>query len=228
MNQQAMRQPENTDNYVEASLQELRLRPGTELELLDSKGKMLAHKAQFVALFAGKSALISLLVDNTRKIALRENESYTIKGFTGKHDFSFTSTVLHLDSAQFNARMSCPESVSVKFVRSHLRVQLALPSSVTLPGMDTPTLINIGDLSVRGASIVANAPLGAVGERLHLALPVEFDRKKINLHLASVIRHITQTEYGLRIGVEFVEPTQNDKLMLHYFVSTHSEDGAVI
>lgn len=228
MSQPALRQQENTDNYVEASLQELRLRPGTELELMDSKGNMLSHKAQFVALFAGKSALISLLVDNTRKISLREGDSYTIKGFSGKYDFSFTSTVLQLDGAQFNARLSCPDSVSVKFVRSHFRVQLALPASATLPGMDTPTSITINDLSVRGASILSSTPLGAVGERLQLMLPVEFDKKKSNLNLTCFIRYSTQTEHGLKSGVEFWETSQNDKLMLHYFVSTHSEDGAVI
>ena len=100
MSQQAILQQENTDNYVEANLQELRLRPGTELNLKDSKGNVLAHKAQFVALFAGKSALISLLVDDTRKIAMREGEKYTVQGFTGKYDFSFTATALQIDSGQ--------------------------------------------------------------------------------------------------------------------------------
>lgn len=223
-----MNQNTTNEGSVEVGMQELRLRPGTELKLLDSKGNMLPHKAQFIAVFAGKSILVSLMVDNTRKIAMHEGDSYLIKGFTGIYDFSFTATVLQLDGGQFNARLSCPAAVAVKFVRSHLRVQLSLSASVVLPNVDTPNPIVVSDLSAGGAGLDSSAPLGAIGERLQLALPVEFERKKINLNLISEIRHITHTEQGLKTGVEFVGTTQQDKLMLHYFVNTLSEGGAVI
>lgn len=223
-----MSQGTNTEEYVDADLPELRLRPGTELKLLDSKGNLLEHKAQFIAVFAGKSILVSLIVDSARKIALREGENYLVRGFTGKYDFSFNSSVLQLDNAQLNARMSCPHTVKVKFVRSHLRVQLNLPGNVTLPNMDTPTPIVIADISTGGAGLDSTIPLGAVGERIQLALPVEFEKKRVNLNLTSEIRHITQTEHGLKTGVEFEGTSQLDKLMLHYFVSSQSAEGAEI
>lgn len=223
-----MNQGTNTEGNVEVSIPELRLRPGTELRMLDSKGSMLPHKAQFIAVFAGKSILVSLKVDDTRKIALREGDSYTFKGFTGMYDFTFTTTVLQLDGAQFNARLSCPASVSVKFVRSHLRVQLTLPGSVKQANLDTPIPIVVSDLSAGGAGLDSKTELGAVGERIQLVLPVEFERKTIHLNLTSEIRHITRTEHGLKTGVEFEGASQNDKLMLHYFVGTLSEGGAVI
>lgn len=223
-----MNQDTTSEGSVEVGIQELRLRPGIELKLLDSKGSMLPHKAQFIAVFAGKSILVSLMVDDTRKIFLHEGDSYLIKGFTGIYDFSFTTTVLQLDGGQFNARLSCPAAVAVKFVRSHLRVQLSLSASVLLPNVDTPNPIVVSDLSAGGAGLDSSAPLGAIGERLQLALPIEFERKKINLNLTSEIRHITHTEQGLKTGVEFVGTTQQDKLMLHYFVNTLSEGGAVI
>lgn len=223
-----MNQNTSSENYVEATLQELRLRPGTELKLLDNKGNMLAHKAQFIAVFAGKSMLVSMMVDKVREIAVREGDTYLIKGFTGQYDFSFSATALQVDSAQFNARLSCPSLVSVKFVRSHLRVQLSLNTSATLPNTDTPTPIVITDLSAGGAGIDSNGPLGSVGDRIQLTLPVEFERKKINLSLTSEIRHIAPNEQGMKTGVEFVDTGQHDKLMLHYLVNTLSDSGAVI
>lgn len=223
-----MNQDSNSEDQVEVGLQELRLRPGTELKLLDSKGNMLAHKAQFIAVFGGKSMLVSMMVDNARKIALREGDTYLVKGFTGKYDFSFTASVLQVDGAQFNARLSCPIVVSVKFVRSHQRVQLSLHSRATLPNLDSPAPIVITDLSAGGAGIDSSGPLGNVGERIQLSLPVEFEKKKFDLSLTSEIRHITQNGETLKTGVEFVDASQHDKLMLHYLVSTLSDGGAVI
>jgi c-di-GMP-binding flagellar brake protein YcgR len=221
-----MKQDVNTEANVEVAIQELRLRPGTELTLLDSKGNVLPHKAQFIAVFVGKSILVSMLVDDIRKIALHEGETYQIKGFTGIYDFSFGATVLQVDQAQFNARMTCPNTVYVIFVRSHLRVQITLPSNVMLENVVTPIVIN--DLSAGGAGLDSKVPLGAIGDRIQMALPVEFDKKKITLNLASEIRHISETEKGLKTGVEFVETSQHDKLMLHYFVNTVYDIGAAI
>ncbi len=221
-----MMQNVNTKTNLEVAIQELRLRPGTELTLLDSKGNALPHKAQFIAVFVGKSILVSMLVDDIRKIALHEGETYQVKGFTGIYDFSFGATVLQVDQAQFNARLTCPNSVFVIFVRSHLRVQISLPSNVMLENVATPIIIN--DLSAGGASLDSKVPLGTIGDRIQMTLPVEFEKKKITLNLASEIRHITETEKGMKTGVEFVETSQHDKLMLHYFVNTVYDVGAAI
>jgi c-di-GMP-binding flagellar brake protein YcgR len=215
----------STDDKINVSIPELRLRPGTEMKILDSKGRILSHKAQFVAVFAGKSILISLLVDNTKKIELRAGENYLVRGFTGKYDFSFNSSVLHIDSAQFNARFSCPESVAVKFVRSHLRAAISLEASVSAENKDNATSIIVKDLSAGGAGLDSAQPLGSIGEKIQLTLPVEFEKKKVNLSLTSIIRHITEMGTKIRTGVEFENASQSDKLMLHYYVHTLSEIG---
>lgn len=223
-----MGQDTNTKNQVQVNINELRLRPGTELKLLDSKGNMLTHKAQFIAVFGGKSILISMMVDNTRKIALREGDTYQVKGFTGKYDFAFSAKVLQVDGAQFNARLTCPDTVTVKFVRSHLRVQLNLSINATLPEQSEPSTITVADLSVGGAGIESASPLGSIGKRIHLTLPVEFERKQMGLRLTSEIRHVTQTEQCMKTGVEFVDISEHDKLLLHYLVNSLSENVAII
>lgn len=223
-----MSQDSSTEGLVETDIMELRLRPGMEIKLLDSKGNMLAHKAQFIAIFSGKSILISMLVDDSRKVSLHAGDTYLIKGFTGKYDFSFSASVLQVDGAQFNARLSYPQTVTVKFVRSHLRVKLDLSINAPLPEQNTPSTITVTDLSIGGAGIASTTPLGSIGKRIHLTLPVEFEKKKMDLNLDSEIRHITETESGLKTGVEFVDVSQHDKLLLHYLVNSLSENVAII
>lgn len=213
---------------IQVGIQELRLRPGCELKLFDNKGNMLAHRAQFIAVFGGKSLLISMMVDSSRKIALREGDTYQVKGFTGIYDFSFNASVLQVDGAQFNARLSSPDSVTVKFVRSHLRVQVNLPSKGKLTNQDHPTALLVTDLSVGGVGVESASPLGNVGERITLELPMEFEKKKTSLNLTAEIRHVNQAGTGTRTGLEFIDASQHDKLMLHYLVSTLSDHGAVI
>lgn len=213
-----MNQEAKTEASVEVTPQELRLRPGTELTIRDSTYAALSHKAQFIATFPGKSILISLLVNNTLKIALHEGEEYVFKGFTGKYDFSFKASVLQIDKAQFNARISYPERITVKLVRKHIRVELTLATKALVKDVSTPVVMS--DLSTEGACVNSKISLGAIGERFQLTLPVEFDKKKINLDLASEIRHVTETDQGLKTGVAFMDISQQDKLFLHYFVGT--------
>jgi len=212
-----------TNIEVEVSLQELRLKPGTELIMIDSKAKPLPHKTQFVAIFVGKSLLVTLMVDDTNKIAMREGENYLIKGFTGKYDFSFYSDVLQVDKSQFNARMSCPLSVSVKLVRNQLRAGLSLSTSITNKSVTSTVVVT--DLSPGGAGIFSKVPLGTIGELLQMKVPVVFEKNNIVLELTSEICHIVQTDQGIKTGVEFVKTSQHDKLMLHYFVNAlHNGD----
>lgn len=221
-----MSQETKSETHVKVPLQELRLRPGTEMMILDSKNKMLPHKAQFIAIFAGRSILVSVLVDDINKIALNEGETYLFKGFTGIYDFSFTASVLKVDKSQFNARLSCPETVSIIIVRSNLRVRLAMATSAVKDSNTSAIVIN--DLSAGGAGFNSAAPVGAVGERIQISLPIEFEKKKVVLNLTSEIRHISETGQGLKTGVEFVDISQQDKLMLHFFVHNMFEAGAAV
>ena len=214
----------NTDGYVEVGIQELRVRPGTELKILDSQGKELSHKSQFVAAFASQNILISLLVDTPKKINIHVGENYQINVFTGKYDFSFTSSALQVNDAQFNALLSCPDKVSVKFVRNHLRAtKLSLPATVKASEANIP--VTVKDLSVSGVGLDSTQPVGNIGDRVNFILQVEFDKRKVNLNLVSIIKHATEFDNGtkLRTGVEFENVSQNDKLALYYYVSTLSE-----
>ncbi len=225
-----MNPDKNTEGYVEVNIQDLRLQPGTELTLSDKTGRTLGHQAQYVAAFSGKSILIALLVDNPNRIEIRTGETYLIKGFTGKYDFTFASQVMLVDAPQFNAKFSYPSSVSVKFVRGHMRARAELPATASAAGVDKPAAIVIRELSAAGVSIDSSMTLGNAGDKITLSFQVIFENKKINLNLNSIIRHSAESgsDGKLRTGVEFENPTQNEKLMLYYFAISLSEAAEML
>ena len=214
-----------SETHIKIPLQDLRLRPGTEMTIVDSKNKTLAHEAQFITVFPGRSVLVSLLVDDIKKIVLHENETYTFKGFTGIYDFAFTAKVLKVDGGQFNARLTCPDIVSIIIIRSNIRAKVSLAANAIKDNATTPVAVQ--DLSAGGAGISAQNALGSVGDRIQVVLPVIFEKKSIQLSLDSEIRHIQETDGGLRIGVEFIDLSDHNKLMLHYFVNSVHETGAI-
>ncbi len=216
----------NTDGSVKVDLAQLRLKPGLELTILDKLGRILNDEAQFMAALPGKGVLISLLPDRAENIEMRAGEDYYISGFTGKFSFTFTTTVLRVDRMQFTALVSCPDSAVAHFVRKHLRTKLNLPATISVGGKSaTPAVIS--NLSVAGAGLDTSAAFGACGDQVTLTLQVMFERRKLLLNLTSVIRHVTENGHAdtLRTGVDFVNASQYDKLLLHYHITTLAELG---
>ncbi len=211
----------NDEDHFDIGFEQFKLRPGMELEVHDSAGRPLEHRAQFVMAFPGKGVLISFRVNDADKIGMKAGERYRISGFNGKFDFSFTSAVQKVDRSQFTAVLDAPATVAVHFVRRHQRTTLALPAAVTMAGKDTIP-VTIRNLSLGGAGIDSIKPLGAVGDTVNLLIQITFDNQREILNLVSVIRRSAESEDSLMYssGVEFTSAGRNDKLLLHYYITT--------
>jgi hypothetical protein len=111
-----------------------------------------------------------------------------------------------------------------------MRARTALPATASVAGMDKPAAIVIRELSVAGVSIDSSMTLGNAGDKIILSFQVIFENKKINLNLNSIIRHCTESDSDgkFRTGVEFENPSQNEKLMLYYFAITLSEAAEML
>ncbi len=212
---------ENDEDHFDIGFEQFKLRPGLELEVHDSAGHPLEHKAQFVMSFPGKGVLISLRVNDSASIAMKAGERYKISGFNGKFDFSFTSEAAKVDRSQFTALLVSPDTVAIHFVRRHQRTSLALPAAVTVNGKDTFP-VTIRNLSLGGAGVDSVKPLGAVGAKVNLLLQITFDNKKEILNLPSVIRRSSESDDKLMFssGLEFASASRTDKLLLHYYITT--------
>jgi c-di-GMP-binding flagellar brake protein YcgR len=217
-------------DHFEIGFEQFKLKPGLDLELHDAAGKLLPHKAQFVMALPGKGVLVSLQVSDPAQIALQPGAHYQISGFNGKFDFAFRTEALKVDRSQFTAMLAAPASVTINFVRKHARTDLRIPAVVSSPRGGPGRSVTVRNLSVGGAAVSSVQPLGARGEPVMLQLEVMFENRKELLKLPAVVRRSGTATESLMYdtGLEFVNPSRTDKLLLYYYLSTLANEYAVI
>ncbi len=221
------------DDYVdhfEVGFEQFRLRPGLELEVHDESGRPLEHHAQFVMAYPGKGVLVSLRVNDPDRIAMQPGVRYQLSGFNGKFDFSFTAEAQKVDRAQFTALLAAPATVTIRFVRRHHRTALALPAAVSTRSAAGASPVTIRNLSMGGAGVSSVQPLGATGDSVTLRLQITFENQKEGLDLAAVIRRSGPSHESIMFdtGLEFVNASRVDKLLLHYYLTTLANEYHVI
>lgn len=216
----------------QVSFESLKLRPGSSLKIQHSAPGSPSGEVQLLAAVKGQNVMVALKGESGVKTGLEAGKDYIIRGFSGQHDFSFSSHVTQLFTAPFPyAMLTYPGSVQAKVVRKAVRAKTALPGIVSPHGKDLSLNVNVADLSVAGAMLDAPAPLGNPGEIVNLALEVEFEGNKIKLGLSAQIRYVNKSDVasGYSIGIEFKEITQNDKLVLHYVAQAYAiNDGNIV
>lgn len=217
-------------DHFEVGFEHFKLRPGLELELQGAAGKPLPHRAQFVMAYPGKGVLVSLQAGDPSNIALEPGTPCRVSGFNGKFDFFFDTRVRKVDPIQFTAMLASPASITVRFVRKYPRMDLALPGTVSSPRGSGGSDVTIRNLSIGGAAISSVQPLGGRGEPLLLHLQVMFENRREPIRLSTVVRRSGMAGESLMYdtGVEFVNPTRMDKLLLHYYLNTLAREYAVI
>lgn len=217
-------------NVVEGNipLRELKLRPGMNVQVT-RKGQGTALACTFCAALQGKGLMITLAGGGELDRLLPPGNEVELTGFTGQHDFRFSTRVLQTFIFPFEyALFAWPEQVSAKAVRAILRVSARLPVMVMRQGGWAPIAASLADLSAAGALVQSKAPLGAVNERVDLMFTIEFEGKKIPLELGATICHSAASEDGHRVGVSFENVSRNDKLLLSCYTLSQSESHGVI
>ncbi len=216
----------------QVSFESLKLRPGSSLKIQHSALGAPSGEVQLLAAVKGQNVMVALKGESGVKTGLEAGKDYIIRGFSGQHDFSFSSHVTQLFTAPFPyAMLSYPGSVEARIVRKSMRAKTSLPATVSPHGKDLPLNVNVVDLSIGGAMIDAPAPLGNPGETVSLALEVEFEGNKIKLELHAQIRYVNKSDAATAysIGLEFKDITQNDKLVLHYVAQAYAiNDGNIV
>lgn len=217
-------------DHLEIGFEQFKLKPGLELDLHDEEGKLLPHKAQFVMALPGKGVLVALHVSDPAQIALQPGARCQVSGFNGKFDFAFNTEALKVDGSQFTAMLAAPASVTINFVRKHARTDLAVPAAVSSPRGGAGSSVTVRNLSVGGAAVSSVQPLGAQGDPVTLQLQVVFENRKELLKLSAIVRRTGVAKDSLMYdtGLEFVNPSRMDKLLLHYYLNTLANEYAVI
>lgn len=213
---------------LNVSLDAIRLQPGAAMQIQSAEDGQARHEARFIGVIRGNSVLVTVPNVNGERMWMKPGLSFVIRGFNGRYAYAFTSKVICAREKPFSyVHFSYPQSVEHKIVRHALRVGVTQPATVTASG-DSPVAVTMLDLSASGSMIDSPASLGKTGDRVHLAFTVPLEEKEVNLDIAAVIRNIYQTDDAGRgrIGLGFEDVSQNDNLILHYFLETRQEEIA--
>jgi hypothetical protein len=211
----------------EVDLQTLRLRPGIFLQTQHVAANSPKFESQFIAAIDGKGIMLAPFEVAGVKTGMKAGEEYLIRGFTGQHDFSFSSQVILIFELPFAyTLLAYPSTVKIKTVRKSMRMKTSLPATVSPRGQKTPVAATLIDLSVAGAMIKSPSSLSAVGSQVDLNFSVEFEGDVVDLVIVATICHGKQSdpEEGFMIGLSFKDMPRNDKLILHYFTQLLAEE----
>lgn len=213
-------------NISNVNFSSLKLRAGAWLQLNSIEDAQKKLEVEFAAAIHGKTLFVAMADGAAGEIRLKPGERFLVRGFNGVSDFCFASKVLDVQMKPFVcAHLAYPDAVESKVVREAARLGIYLATSVTLEASGTTVAAKVKDLSAMGALLESTTPLGVSGDRIQISIPTQFEKKQADLKISAVIRHVgNQAAAGafneIRTGVEFVDISQNDKLILYYLLFT--------
>jgi hypothetical protein len=109
-----------------------------------------------------------------------------------------------------------------------LRVAIALPVSVSRSD-NTSVQTMLDDLSISGAMIDSSMALGRIGDQVKAEIMVKLPENAVKVCVPATIRNIHHKDdgEGFKTGLQFKNISQNDLLVLNYFINSMNRDGAI-
>jgi c-di-GMP-binding flagellar brake protein YcgR len=212
---------------LNVSLDAIKLQPGATMQIQSAEAGQVRHEVKFIGVIRGNSVLVTVPnIAGGERMWMKPGLSFVIRGFNGRYAYAFTSKVILAREHPFPyVHFAYPQSVEYKVVRHALRVGVTQPATATTSG-NASVAVTMLDLSASGSMIDSPASLGKAGDRVQLAFTVPIEEKEVDLNIAAVIRNIYQTDEAGRgrIGLSFENVSQNDNLILHYFLETRQEE----
>jgi len=210
------------------SLDAIKLQPGSTMQIQSAEEGQARHEVRFIGVIRGNSVLVTVPNINGERMWMKPGLNFVIRGFNGRYAYAFTSKVILAREHPFSyVHFSYPQSVEYKVVRHALRVSVTQPATATT-SEGSPVVVTMLDLSASGSMVDSPATLGEAGDRIHLAFAVPIEEQEVNLNVTAIIRNIYQADDAGRgrIGLGFEDVSQNDNLILHYFIESRQEEIA--
>lgn len=209
------------------SLDAIKLQPGAVMQIQScDEGGQVHHDVRFVGVIKSNSFLVTVPMTGGTRMWMKPGSEFILRGFNGRYAYAFTSKVIRAREQPFPyVHFSYPPSVEYKAVRHSLRIGVTQPATVTTTA-NSPVAVTMLDLSASGSMIESPESLGNAGDLIHLAFTVPLEGHEVSLSIAAVIRNIYQTDDTGRgrIGLAFEDVSQNDNLILHYFLEIRQEE----
>lgn len=156
-------------------LSDLDLRIGQTVQLITLGPQGSKYYTRLIGHVDPEFVMLRVPVENGWNVVFDEGKSFEVRVFCGVSLYEFKA---RLQTILLHPRnymlLTCPDSIRETRLRSHERVQCALPVRITQPGTlsgpESQAAYRLQDLSGSGAALVGPRALGEVGEPLQLEL----------------------------------------------------------
>jgi hypothetical protein len=157
------------------SLSDLGPRIGERLQLLLPRyapGR--AYVSKLIGWSEGEFVIVRRPADSDGPVPLVVGDAVTVRVFTGTDVAEFASSVQRLFTGGVPyVHLDFPSAVRAQRLRAESRVAVDLPALAVVDGRDGPVEVRVRDLSLRGARLQVQQPIGAPGTRVTLRIAVE-------------------------------------------------------
>lgn len=202
---------------------ETRCRPGDVLQLQLS-GAEQRYPAKLIGYVNEKTILITAPGNGSQLLMLRENQSLTVRSFSGTSAYAYHSQIIRTCNSPLPyLHLSWPKSVHKVPIRGSTRVDYNLSGTALNLNQDASRNqypVQIVDLSTSGAAFVASRPVGKKNDALRLSFAAKIHAIEVNPDLNGVIRSVQPGEDGasIRYGIQFLNLSLLDTLTLQGMV----------
>ena len=215
------------DGPERSSLTDMRLSIGDSLQL-DCGAPIGAKKAyvKLVGYLKDRSIIVTAPTLGGRKLALIENDSVLVRGFSGMNAYAFRAFVVRVGRMPFDyVHLSFPSVVFGRPVRRSQRVRTELAAQLIANGPDLkePIAVNIEDISALGALISSAHEFDAKHPmRLSITLVLHGNRVEVEAE-GSVVSYRSDATEGSeaqnhRYGLEFKGVDAHDAMLIKAYV----------
>lgn len=182
------------------------------------------YAVRYMGGLKGNSLLTTLPVIDNEPIWMRPHGEYIFRALLGSHIYAFAARLIKARSHPYPyAHFAYPKQVEARRVRRSPRIQLQLASEATKADGSTLPL-TVLDLSLHGALVEAEQPLGERGDTVRVTLPIYLAEVNRKLTLEADVRNLLGGERP-RYGLEFHRLNDDDVLLLHFFIDYQIAEG---
>lgn len=202
------------------AMDEVRWRIGDVLSLQLKEAPELRYNISLMGSLAGKSILVSAPLKEGKYVHLRDGQVVIVRALSGRRAYAFAATVLKYQNLPYPyLHLSCPREVRCTVIRQDARVDVDVDAFLTM-GSATASTFNLLDLSVGGVS--AEGPFLGVAKdargRLKFVINVAGEERGLDLDVVLRTVEADSDPRYARYGLEFVDVTARDRLILSAFV----------
>jgi len=206
----------------------LNLTVGTPLQL---QGVAVAdpprYQVRTIGYLPGGSLVVTTPQPRGKLAIVRAGQFFKVRMLRGESVMGFETQVLQSYNVPYpHLHLAYPKAIESIVVRNALRVNAevdAVARNISEGPEGGEHSVTFADLSMTGAKLVAERPLGVVGDTLHLSFEVDVAGKPEKLTLLGTIRNLAvrdrqKVELGYNHGIQFGKINRYQQVLLHGWV----------